>query len=50
MDKSGYIIIWKLENVKTYESLWTFTDQDLLDIFVNGVDKSWYNEFDLHLS
>ena len=45
MDKSGYNIIWKLEDVKTYESLWTFTDQDLLDIFVNGVDKSWYNEF-----
>ena len=45
MDKSGYNIIWKMEDVKNYKSLWTFTDQDLLDIFINGVDKSWYNEF-----
>ncbi len=34
-----------MEDVKQYESLWAFTDDDLLDIFVNGVDKNWYNEF-----
>ena len=45
MDKSGYNIIWKMEDVKNYKSLWTFTDKDLEDLFVKGVDKSWYNEF-----
>jgi hypothetical protein len=45
MDKSGYNIIWKMEDVKNYKSLWTFTDKDLEDLFVKGVDNTWYNEF-----
>jgi len=45
MDKSGYNIIWKMEDVKQYESLWAFTDDDLKSIFVDGVDQGWYNDF-----
>lgn len=45
MDKSGYNIIWKMQDVKDHDTLWVFTDQDLIDIFLNGVDKSWYDEF-----
>lgn len=45
MNRSGYNVIWKMEDVKQYEALWAFTDSDLLDIFVNGVDKDWYDIF-----
>jgi hypothetical protein len=45
MDKSGYNIIWKMTDVRQYDTLWAFTDADFVDIFINGVKTSWYDEF-----
>jgi len=45
MDKSGYNIIWKMTDVRQYDTLWAFTDADFIDLFINGVQPPWYDEF-----
>jgi|TARA_B110000908_G_scaffold89399_1_gene106390 hypothetical protein len=45
MDKSGYNIIWKMSDVKQYDTLWTFTDADFIDLFIDGVETPWYDRF-----